>query len=70
MSSTRTYRRALSLDNVLGEIRRCAGKQFDPNLAEMFLTLDFQPFVQMLQQCQAASENAPDVGPNSLDAQP
>ena len=48
MSSTRTYRPALPLDTVLGEIRRCAGAQFDPKLATLFTTLDFssyRPFI-------------------------
>jgi putative nucleotidyltransferase with HDIG domain len=41
MSSTRTYRPALPVETVLNEIRRCAGTQFDPALAAVFVTLDF-----------------------------
>ncbi len=52
MSSTRTYRQALSLDRVLGEIQRCAAQQFDPNLVATFLTLDFKPFMEMVRQNQ------------------
>ena len=37
MTSNRTYRRALPLEVALTEIRRCAGTQFDPALAEAFL---------------------------------
>ena len=37
MTSNRTYRRALPLEVALTEIRRCAGTQFDPGLAEAFL---------------------------------
>jgi len=37
MTSNRTYRKALPLEVALTEIRRCAGTQFDPNLAEAFL---------------------------------
>jgi putative nucleotidyltransferase with HDIG domain len=31
MTSTRTYRRALSVEAALGEIERCSGTQFDPD---------------------------------------
>lgn len=37
MTSNRTYRKALPLEVALAEIRRCAGTQFDPALAEAFL---------------------------------
>ena len=37
MTSNRTYRKALPLEVALTEIRRCAGTQFDPRLAEAFL---------------------------------
>jgi HD-GYP domain-containing protein (c-di-GMP phosphodiesterase class II) len=40
MTTSRTYRAALPLPLALAEIRRCAGTQFDPALAEMFLRLD------------------------------
>lgn len=39
MSSTRTYRRALSGADVLAEMRRCAGSQFDPELIPHFLEM-------------------------------
>ena len=39
MTSNRTYRRALPLEVALTEIRRCAGTQFDPALAEMLLEI-------------------------------
>lgn len=48
MSTDRTYRQALSPDRVLAEIKKCAGSQFDPELAELFLTLDFTPFANMV----------------------
>jgi len=48
MSSNRTYRRSLSHQDVLEEIQRCAGAQFDPELAEVFTQMDFAPFFQML----------------------
>jgi HD-GYP domain-containing protein (c-di-GMP phosphodiesterase class II) len=37
MTSTRPYRRALPTLHALAEIDRCAGTQFDPDLAHAFL---------------------------------
>jgi HD-GYP domain-containing protein (c-di-GMP phosphodiesterase class II) len=37
MTSTRPYRRALPTRRALGEIERCAGTQFDPEMASAFL---------------------------------
>ena len=48
MSSTRTYRAALDPDHVLAEVRRCAGTQFDPGLAAVFLGLDFTEYHRMV----------------------
>ncbi len=39
MVSDRTYRTALSREDALDEIKRCAGTQFDPELVEMFVDL-------------------------------
>ena len=39
MTNDRPYRAALSSEDAKQEIRRFAGKQFDPALAEMFITL-------------------------------
>jgi diguanylate cyclase (GGDEF)-like protein len=36
MTSERPYRRAVSLDAALAELRRCAGTQFDPNVVAAF----------------------------------
>jgi HD-GYP domain-containing protein (c-di-GMP phosphodiesterase class II) len=50
MSSTRTYRHAMQMNQVLSEIKQCSGTQFDPDLIEAFLELDFQPFFDMLEK--------------------
>jgi len=39
MTSDRPYRRALSHDEALAEVERCAGTQFDPVLVEIFVEL-------------------------------
>ena len=39
MTSDRPYRRALTRDEALAEIDRCAGTQFDPRVAEVFVAL-------------------------------
>jgi len=48
MSSDRTYRSAMPMNKVLDEIRRCSGKQFDPELADIFVGLDFKPYTDMI----------------------
>ncbi|MDI6709292.1 MAG: diguanylate cyclase [Bacillota bacterium] len=37
MTNDRPYRRALGVEAALDELRRCAGSQFDPELAEIFV---------------------------------
>lgn len=54
MSSTRTYRPALPLETVLKEITACAGSQFDPALAKVFVTLDFSPYQMLMAESQAS----------------
>jgi len=48
MSSNRTYRAARPRPQVLDEIRKCAGSQFDPELAPVFVGMDFEPYAEML----------------------
>ncbi len=39
MTSNRIYRNALDMEDVLAEIRRCSGAQFDPKIAEILISL-------------------------------
>src|SRR4029077_6213571 len=39
MISDRPYRRALPMSHARDEIKRCAGTQFDPKIAEVFLSI-------------------------------
>ncbi len=39
MLDERVYKRAMSLEDALDELRRCAGTQFDPHLVEVFCRL-------------------------------
>ena len=47
MSSTRTYRRSMQLQDIRREIMQCAGSQFDAQLARVFVDLDFQPVFEL-----------------------
>ena len=40
MTSTRSYRKALSHEVAIEEIEKCAGTQFDPNLAKKFIEIE------------------------------
>ena len=50
MSSDRTYRQAMPMSMVLTEVSRCRGTQFDPELADVFVSLDFTPYLNMIEQ--------------------
>lgn len=39
MTSNRVYRKALSNETVIEELKRCSGTQFDPKLAEIFVKM-------------------------------
>ncbi|MBB47734.1 MAG: hypothetical protein CMJ33_04165 [Phycisphaerae bacterium] len=48
MSSTRTYRAARPRHEVLAEMNRCRGTQFDPDLVGPFLAIDFEEYDKMI----------------------
>jgi HD-GYP domain-containing protein (c-di-GMP phosphodiesterase class II) len=48
MSSTRTYRAAMSRTEVITEVLRQTGKQFDPALVPLFVKLDYSGFDEMV----------------------
>ncbi len=50
MSSTRSYRPAMNRDQVLGEMRRVAGSQLDPELVDTFMTLDLAPYDTLVRE--------------------
>jgi len=50
MTSNRTYRRALPLERAVEEIRKNAGTQFDPALAEVFLSWDLEKVLEEARQ--------------------
>jgi HD-GYP domain-containing protein (c-di-GMP phosphodiesterase class II) len=70
MTSSRTYRRALPLEVAMTEIRRCAGTQFDPRLAEAFLKIATEELRDLLKNHAAATKKmleappAPNVTPS------
>jgi HD-GYP domain-containing protein (c-di-GMP phosphodiesterase class II) len=55
MTSDRTYRKALSLENVIDEIRRFAGAQFDQELVNKLLAMDLPNVMAKLRE---ASQSA------------
>jgi putative nucleotidyltransferase with HDIG domain len=48
MSSSRTYRTAMTRQSVLEEMKLVSGTQFDPELAELFFQLDFSAWEKMM----------------------
>lgn len=42
MTNDRPYRKAMSHEEAIDEIVRCSGTQFDPDLAELFIGLNFE----------------------------
>jgi len=45
MTSDRPYRKALSFESAISEIRSCSGSQFDPRIAEAFLQIPIESWI-------------------------
>lgn len=45
MTSDRPYRKALSFEAAIAEIRSCAGAQFDPRITEAFLSIQMESWI-------------------------
>ena len=58
MSSSRTYRPAMPREKVLAEIERCGGSQFDPELAKLFIDLDFSEFDALVEHHRLQDDEA------------
>ncbi len=56
MSSNRSYRPALQRKDVLAEIRKCAGSQFDPDLVEPFMRIDLGEYDEMVARSHAQEQ--------------
>lgn len=57
MSSTRSYRPALTREKALKEISDCGGTQFDPALAKIFVNLDLTDYYNMVQHHHAITSD-------------
>lgn len=55
MTSNRTYRKAMPIEVALAEIRRAAGTQFDPELAEVFIGFGADALEKILRQHQQSA---------------
>jgi HD-GYP domain-containing protein (c-di-GMP phosphodiesterase class II) len=58
MSSTRSYRAALTRDKVLSEMLRCSGAQFDPELVPTFVRMDLRGFDALVEKHRAGERSA------------
>ena len=65
ITSTRPYRKALSVEIAVAELERCSGSQFDPHIVEIFLEQlssgTFQDKLEELNRMNIKHENAREV---------
>jgi HD-GYP domain-containing protein (c-di-GMP phosphodiesterase class II) len=59
MSSTRTYRNAMTRQSVLDELSRVSGTQFDPELTDLFVKLDFSEWEMLMIDHQSSNKEVP-----------
>lgn len=57
MMSNRTYRKGLGFDTAIGELIKCKGSQFDPNIVDAFLRLVEKRGRDTFERMYAISEN-------------
>ena len=58
MTSSRTYRTAMSVEEAMAEIHKCRGSHFDPQLADTFCRIP----VEQMRELTAAERRLPDFG--------
>lgn len=58
MNSNRSYRAAMPRAETLAEIERCAGAQFDPAMAKVFVKLDFTEYDRLVAEEAGAARAA------------
>jgi putative nucleotidyltransferase with HDIG domain len=63
MTSTRSYRRALAVADAVAELRRCAGRQFDPRMVEALAAvverIGWEPTVEFASEQHLHGEDIP-----------
>lgn len=59
MTSSRTYRTAMTVEKAVQEIRRSRGTQFDPDLADRFLDIGTERLAEILYNHRKAAEQHP-----------
>jgi response regulator RpfG family c-di-GMP phosphodiesterase len=63
MTSDRPYRKAMSFEAALNEIRNCSGTQFDPNVAEAFLSIPATSWIAIHDSVNRLHQNQDCFGP-------
>jgi putative nucleotidyltransferase with HDIG domain len=63
MTSTRSYRRALTVEAALAELRRCAGRQFDPRMVEalavVVVRVGWEPTIEFASEAELHGHQIP-----------